>query len=469
MAPEQQPAQEPAPEKKPRSKPRKELKVVERPADFPGIETLVFAEASSLNEHPDNWKTHTDRQVNALDAEFDTVGWAGAYLYNRATGNMLDGHGRNRTKEVKRRGVVPVLVGSWTPEQEEQILLHLDPIGGMFETEGAKYRALMAKHRKTQEETVNQLQEQHRAAINDLNDALDTHTESIDYGAPPSFLPSADLYANSPAYGDEDKKDVVDLDSTSPYVADSTFDLKSFEEIPFDAFGRGGLDIPALIPDMIAEPPEKLQTWVGPETPDADAYFYVYGCAAIEKVRSNRLIVAYYTYDHKFESVWNDPRKFTARMLNYQVHSVITPNYSCWNGIHKAYDIWQTFRSRWLGRYWQSVGLKVIPDLQVSNIEHDDVFAWRMGGLPVGLNCVATQMQQKGETDPEAYYAQKKKLLLKALRHLQPKSLILYHGPDLPPTFLRGIPESTRVIQVRSWMWARGEILKGKEYLTDDK
>jgi DNA modification methylase len=57
------------------------------------------------------------------------VGWAGAALYNRRTRRLIDGH--LRKKITKKKEKMPVLVGSWTKEQEAKILLTLDPIGSL--------------------------------------------------------------------------------------------------------------------------------------------------------------------------------------------------------------------------------------------------------------------------------------------------------------------------------------------------
>lgn len=446
------------------------LKPVARPSDFKGIESLIFVDASTLSDHPDNWKTHTKRQLDSLDAEFNTVGWVLPLAYNLTTGRLIDGHGRKRTDYAREKKVVPVVVGRWTPEEEDQILLHLDPIGGMFETEGGKFRALMERHKQSTADLAEQISEQHQEAIKEVNDSLEIYNESLEYGAPASFLPDYSLYADdapTAATGtrDDPRKEAVDIEESDDSLP-GMYDLKLFEELPFDCFGKGGTyDIPLLRPDMLAEIPGELQTWVGPETPEADAYFYIYGCAAIEKVRSNKLVVAYYTYDRKFESIWNDPRKFTARMINFNVHSVITPNFSVWEGAPWWFEIYQIARARWLGRYWQETGkLKVIPDVLLGNLPDDDHVKLRVAGLPKGLPCISVQVQQKGEADVEGFYARRKIALLKVLKLLEPKQLLLYHGPDLPKNWTMDL-KNTQVIPVKSWMWERGKVLKDKDYL----
>ncbi len=57
------------------------------------------------------------------------IGWAGALLFNERTGQLIDGHARQ--KVVDPKALVPVLIGSWSEEAEKKILATLDPLAGM--------------------------------------------------------------------------------------------------------------------------------------------------------------------------------------------------------------------------------------------------------------------------------------------------------------------------------------------------
>lgn len=448
------------------------IRVAERPPDFKGIEQLVFVDAATLTDHPDNWKTHTRRQLSALDAEFDTVGWVLPLAYNLTTNRLLDGHGRKKTDWVKRHRIVPVVIGRWSPEEEDQILLHLDPIGGMFETTGSKFRALMDRHKAQSQELIDSMTAAHREAMEHVDETLEIHNEAVDYGAPASFLPDFSVYDESKSanhLGTDSRKDIIDIEESSSALP-GMYDLKLFSELPFDCFGQGALyNIPVLREDMLSDVPSPMQNWVGPETPEAESYFYIYGCAAIEKVRSNKLVVAWYTYDHKFESIWSDPRKFTARMINFDILAAITPNFSIWENCPLWFEIYQTARSRWLGRYWQDTNkIRIVPDIQLSNLRDDERFKLRMTGLPRDLPAISIQVQQKGDADPEGYYAMRRVALLRVLKHLCPRQIILYHGPDLPKNWTSGIDPGIEIIPVKSWMWERGKVLREKEYLNQE-
>lgn len=93
---------------------------------------LEWRRASELTENPRNWRRHPKAQTVALESVMREVGWAGALLYNEATGRLIDGHLR---REMAGDDEVPVLVGSWTEEQERLILATFDPIAALAEAD----------------------------------------------------------------------------------------------------------------------------------------------------------------------------------------------------------------------------------------------------------------------------------------------------------------------------------------------
>jgi DNA modification methylase len=101
---------------------------------------LEWMDPADLRANPANWRTHPPGQRLALSAAMKEVGWAGALLYNERTKRLIDGHLR---KEVAP-GPVPVLVGSWTEDQERLILATLDPLAAAAEADGAALAALLA-------------------------------------------------------------------------------------------------------------------------------------------------------------------------------------------------------------------------------------------------------------------------------------------------------------------------------------
>ena len=104
---------------------------------------LEWRTPDELQDHPKNWKKHPPQQMASLESLVGEVGWAGALLLNEATGRLLNGHARKKiSAEHLVEGKLPVLVGSWTQEQEEKILTFLDPIGALAQTNDEAFKAL---------------------------------------------------------------------------------------------------------------------------------------------------------------------------------------------------------------------------------------------------------------------------------------------------------------------------------------
>jgi len=102
---------------------------------------LEWLDPKDLADNPRNWRTHKDKQASTLKAAIDKVGWAGTLLYNERTKRLIDGHLR---KHIFEGGPVPVLIGSWTEEQERFILVTLDPLAAMAEADDQKLGELLA-------------------------------------------------------------------------------------------------------------------------------------------------------------------------------------------------------------------------------------------------------------------------------------------------------------------------------------
>lgn len=104
---------------------------------------LEYRSPAELAENPANWRRHPETQLAALSDVLGEVGWAGACLFNERTGRLIDGHARREVAIEKGEELVPVIIGSWTEEQERLILASLDPLAKMAEADAAALDALL--------------------------------------------------------------------------------------------------------------------------------------------------------------------------------------------------------------------------------------------------------------------------------------------------------------------------------------
>jgi D12 class N6 adenine-specific DNA methyltransferase len=202
---------------------------------------LEWRTPAELAENPRNWRSHPPQQLAALTGAIAEVGWAGACLYNEATGRLIDGHARKKVALEQGCERVPVLIGSWTEEQEAKILLTLDPLAAMADADTAKLDALLREVQTSNEDLASMLtelaQQAHIIPADATspgslpnNDAVETPGEDLEWGEEPED--DFDLLFKSPYPYFGGKSRVAGL------VWKYFGDLKSYIE-PF--FGSGAV------------------------------------------------------------------------------------------------------------------------------------------------------------------------------------------------------------------------------------
>lgn len=106
-------------------------------------------------------------------------------------------------------------------------------------------------------------------------------------------------------------------------------------------------------------------------------------------------IVHFYTDDYVFERVWREPERYLQILARFR--AVITPDFSLYTDYPRVTQLFNHFRRHWLGAYWQSMGLTVIPNIRW--IEGDmSSFKWCLDGEPTqGTICISTHGAIKGD------------------------------------------------------------------------
>jgi ParB-like chromosome segregation protein Spo0J len=120
------------------------------------IRELRRVRASDLLANPKNWRVHTKAQTAALRGLFAEVGYADALLARElADGRLqlIDGHLR---AETTPSAMVPVLILDVSEEEADKILLTLDPLTSMAESDSERLQALLNNVR-TDSKAVEQL------------------------------------------------------------------------------------------------------------------------------------------------------------------------------------------------------------------------------------------------------------------------------------------------------------------------
>lgn len=71
--------------------------------------------------------------------------------------------------------------------------------------------------------------------------------------------------------------------------------------------------------------------------------------------------VHFFIDDYRFTGIYNNPKKSFKKLSQYNF--LLTPDYSLYADMNLWRQIESVAHSRWVGAYWQSKGLKVIPTI----------------------------------------------------------------------------------------------------------
>lgn len=204
-----------------------------------------------------------------------------------------------------------------------------------------------------------------------------------------------------------------------------------------DFEGIGPWQIPAMREDRLMtfdELPGNLDSWAGSATkewPDDEQWWlYNWGIDSTSGMKDiSKVILSFYAFDNYFEGWWAYAHRYTAKVLNSGIKYAVTPDWSL-DPMPKAESLWNLYRSRWVGRYMQEAGLRVIPNLEWPDGDIDFMIEHVLGTLPVGLPMAAFQMQTiNWDTvagGKEHYYRQVRTIF----DVLQPQAMLFYAGPQ---------------------------------------
>jgi len=88
---------------------------------------IRYLDPRTLNPHPLNPRSHPDRQRTAVTAMLQKFGWVVPAIWNKQTHHLIDGHLRRQIvlDGLDIEGPVPVVIVSWTEEQERDFMFGL--------------------------------------------------------------------------------------------------------------------------------------------------------------------------------------------------------------------------------------------------------------------------------------------------------------------------------------------------------
>ena len=89
--------------------------------------------------------------------------------------------------------------------------------------------------------------------------------------------------------------------------------------------------------------------------------------------------IHFYVDDYQFERVWNAPEKYIDVLAEYDC--ILSPDFSLYMDMPMPMKIWNVYRSRQIGAYYQSQGIRVIPTISWAE---EETFEFCFQGIPKG-------------------------------------------------------------------------------------
>lgn len=98
---------------------------------------------------------------------------------------------------------------------------------------------------------------------------------------------------------------------------------------------------------------------------------------ALKEKHPENIGVHFFLHDYQFERVWKYPDRYVDVLKKFAF--VLSPDFSPYADMPNALQIYNTYRNRWCGKYWQEHGIKVIPTFNMGN---PDLFKMFCTGIP---------------------------------------------------------------------------------------
>ncbi len=140
--------------------------------------------------------------------------------------------------------------------------------------------------------------------------------------------------------------------------------------------------------------------------------------------------IHFFIDDYQFERLWNTPERYVDLLSKF--NAVLSPDFSLYMNMPMAMKLWNIYRSRLLGHYWQEQGIKVIPTIGWAEPE---TFTFCFDGIPEkSIVAVSTVGVRRHEEAIQIW----KSGMDAMIERLKP-SVILVYGGELEYEYPKGI------------------------------
>ena len=130
--------------------------------------------------------------------------------------------------------------------------------------------------------------------------------------------------------------------------------------------------------------------------------------------------IHFYLDDYQFERLWNNPEEYVDILKGYEC--ILSPDFSLYMDMPMPMKIWNIYRSRQIGQYYQSRGIKVIPTISWAE---GKTFEFCFKGIPKGSIVSISTIGVKRNKEALQIW---KNGMDKMIEEIQPSTILVYGG-----------------------------------------
>ena len=130
--------------------------------------------------------------------------------------------------------------------------------------------------------------------------------------------------------------------------------------------------------------------------------------------------IHFYLDDYQFERLWNKPKDYIDILKQYGC--IFSPDFSLYMDMPMAMKIWNIYRSRLIGQYYQEQGIKVIPTLSWAEKE---TFKFCFDGIPQGSIVSISTIGVKRNKEALKIW---KDGVDELIKRIKPSTILIYGG-----------------------------------------
>jgi len=349
-----------------------------------------------IKPHPKNPNTHPPKQIALLARMMRRVGMRSPITVSKLSGYVVRGHGRLEACKALGMAEVPVDFQDYESESEEMADLMADNrIPELAELDAAKAWA----------------------NLGDI--AGDFKLEDL------GFMKSEFKDVNLQAMLEAPLDDALAQAIAPPKEAAVT--KTTWQPVALPSTNKWG--IPDMRLDMIPSDFEVSGIRCNREDEIKPGMMFLWGSNAFPE-DCKQGVCAFYVDDFRFERICRhheDTVSAAETIMARNFAAAVSPNWSLWRNMPLAVMVYRTYCVRYVARYWQEMGLKVIPDI---NWADERSYDFCFDGIPKDSPVASIQCRTTNTGSPQ--FAESKKYFLRglkvALERIAPKKLLIYGG-----------------------------------------